>query len=330
MYRSIIKTFRILLVLSLGLASCVSNKEQQVSAPLQVIFDTDLGNDIDDLLALQMLINYEQANKLDIKGISVSKANPLAMLFTKTFYNKYGKGRPEFGYVYDGPNPGEGNFLRNAYASLAGSADSVEVNDQESYVMMRKLLTQSADASMNIIAVGPMTNLARLLSSKADSISPLTGMELVKQKVKRLDFMGGNFSSIHEPEWNLLQDSTAARFVLESWPTLMVASGFETGNKVKFHADDVTRGFDQRHPLRVGYENFLKMPYNRPCWDLIPIVNLVEPTNGFLHESENGFITFDSACCTRFTVDDNGRCRFVTLTADGLEDLISKRITNKD
>lgn len=72
------------------------------------------------------------------------------------------------------------------------------------------------------------------------------------------------------------------------------------------------------------------MPYNRPCWDLIPIVNLVEPTNGFLHESENGFITFDSACCTRFTVDDNGRCRFVTLTADGLEDLISKRITNKD
>lgn len=31
--------------------------------PVTVIFDTDLGNDIDDLLAYQMLINYEKAER---------------------------------------------------------------------------------------------------------------------------------------------------------------------------------------------------------------------------------------------------------------------------
>ena len=36
------------------------------SEPIKVIFDTDVGNDIDDVLALQMLFNYEENGIIDI------------------------------------------------------------------------------------------------------------------------------------------------------------------------------------------------------------------------------------------------------------------------
>ena len=156
-------------LLAFGTLSCRSkNSALQPELPLQVILDTDLGNDIDDLLALQMLINYERCGKVKIVGISVSKANPLAMAFTKSYYAKYGIGSPDYGYVFEGVNPDEGNYLAKAYDSLVGKRDSLEINDAEAYKMMRRQLAQSADTSIHIIAIGPMTNIARLLESRQD------------------------------------------------------------------------------------------------------------------------------------------------------------------
>ena len=128
-------------LLAFGTLSCRSkNSALQPELPLQVILDTDLGNDIDDLLALQMLINYERCGKVKIVGISVSKANPLAMAFTKSYYAKYGIGAPDYGYVFEGVNPDEGNYLAKAYESLVGMRDSLEIVDAEAYKMMRRQL----------------------------------------------------------------------------------------------------------------------------------------------------------------------------------------------
>lgn len=314
-------------LLAFGTLSCRSkNSALQPELPLQVILDTDLGNDIDDLLALQMLINYERCGKVKIVGISVSKANPLAMAFTKSYYAKYGIGSPDYGYVFQGVNPDEGNYLAKAYDSLAGNRPAPEITDAEAYKMLRRQLAQSADTSIHIIAIGPMTNIARLLESSPDEYSSLTGMELVKQKVRRLDFMGGNFNVQSPAEWNILQDSVASRKVIETWPTLMVASGFEVGDKVRYPASSAVGDFDAAHPLRVGYENFIPMPYDRPCWDLIPIINLVEHNPRLLHESDNGRIRLDEKCCTRFDIDHSGNCRFVALNTDTLTSFIAGKV----
>lgn len=316
----------LLALLAFGTTACRSKKSATQPEPLHVILDTDLGNDIDDLLALQMLINYERCGKVKIVGISVSKANPLAMAFTKGYYAKYGSGTPDYGYVFHGVNTDEGNYLAKAYDSLAGNRDSLDINDAESYKMMRRQLALSADTSMHIIAIGPLTNLARLLESPADEYSSLSGMDLVRRKVRRLDFMGGNFNVQSPAEWNILQDSVASRKVIESWPTLMVASGFEVGDKVRYPASSAVGDFDASHPLRVGYENFIPMPYDRPCWDLIPIINLVEHNSSLLHESDNGRIILDEGCCTRFNIDHGGNCRFVALNTDTLANFITGRV----
>ena len=75
------KRILIFALLLLG-AACGQNSATQKKEPLRVIFDTDLGNDIDDVLALQMLLNYEQEGKIDLLGITLCKANPATIAFT--------------------------------------------------------------------------------------------------------------------------------------------------------------------------------------------------------------------------------------------------------
>ena len=44
-----------------------------------------------------------------------------------------------------------------------------------------------------MLAVGPLRNIANLLQSQPDEISPLDGVALAAKKVKRLDIMGGMY-----------------------------------------------------------------------------------------------------------------------------------------
>lgn len=328
MERRILKLMCMAALLMLCIASCnVGRSHGAKNEPMQVILDTDLGNDIDDALALQMLINYENAGKAEIKGITISKSNPLSLAYTKAYYKRYGHGAPAFGYAYGGPNPDEGNYLRAAYATM-GYLDTVKVKEPEAYLTIRKLLADSRDAAVRIIAVGPLTNMARLLQSLPDSISPSTGMELVRRKVSRLDIMGGNFDTEGDAEWNLLQDTAAARKVLEEWPTPLVASGFEVGDKVRFPASVITTRFPEHHPLRVGYEKYMKMPYNRQCWDLIPVLLTMEPENPWVEESQAGTLLMDAKGRTRLTDRKGGNRRYVVLKTDSLADVLARRVTD--
>ena len=91
----------------------------------------------------------------------------------------------------------------------------------------RKILSNQPDESVNIITVGFLTNMAALLQSQPDEYSDLTGMELVKKKVKLLTSMAGTFPKGWE--FNVFTDSTASVTVFEQWPTPVLLSGFEIG-----------------------------------------------------------------------------------------------------
>ena len=47
---------------------------------------------------------------------------------------------------------------------------------------MRKILSEQPDGSVSIAQVGFFTNLSRLLDSKPDKTSPLSGRELIAKK----------------------------------------------------------------------------------------------------------------------------------------------------
>lgn len=44
-----------------------------------VPFDTDMGNDVDDVLALAMFYRYAEEGKSDLLGIVVNKNEPMAV-----------------------------------------------------------------------------------------------------------------------------------------------------------------------------------------------------------------------------------------------------------
>src|ERR1035438_6909705 len=158
-----------------------------------VIFDTDMGNDVDDALALAMLHALESRGECRLVGVTVTKDNPWAAVYVDLVNTFYGRGRIPVGMVKGGVTP-EGSPLIQTPAErrradgtlvyprrLASGAEA-----PEAVALLRRLLAAPKDGSVVIVQVGFSTNLARLLDAPAD-------LDLVQRKVKLLTVMAGNF-----------------------------------------------------------------------------------------------------------------------------------------
>jgi inosine-uridine nucleoside N-ribohydrolase len=158
-----------------------------------------------------------------------------------------------------------------------------------------------------IAQVGFSTNLARLLDSAED-------VQLVARKVRLLSVMAGHFPA-GQPEYNVKTDIPAARKVFGEWPTPIVFSGFEIGQALLFPAAAVEKGFGWAadHPVADAYRNYMKMPYDRPTWDLTAALYGIRPDAGYFNLSPPGKVTVDDAGRTQFAPDPAGRHRYLIL-----------------
>lgn len=290
--------------------------------PVPVIFDTDMGNDIDDALALQMLFNYDREGVIDLKGITISKCNPHSVEFVDGICRFNGFEDMPLGFAYNGPNPEDHTYLlptleaKKADGSpLIQPRRNLESGIDEGYVALRKLLMKEKDGSVVLIATGPLTNIARLLESQADEISAMDGVSLVSRKVKSLHIMNGNYF-VQAPEWNVLQDKEATRVVYNLCPVPLVTSGFEVGCAVKYPHESILKDFGDpsENPLCVAYMHYQPMPYDRETWDLTTVLDAIEPDNGALVRSQPGRITVREDGVTVFEADENGLHRYLKVT----------------
>lgn len=288
------KRLLILTLLLLGVA-CGRRENAPAGEPLRVIFDTDLGNDIDDVLALQMLLNYEREGQIDLLGITLCKANPATIAFTDGFCRFNQRNDIPLGYAYQGVTPEDGTYLLPTLAAskngkpLLQPARTIDSNLPEGYKLLRELLAGQPDHSVVLIAVGPLTNIGNLLVSPADEISPLPGRELVAAKVSRVVTMAGLFSREFDfPEYNVACDLEAAHRTFENCPVPLTTTGWEVGNRLLYPHESILRDFGdpQTHPLSVAYCHYMKMPYDRQTWDLTAVLEAVEPGQWFKTSSQ--------------------------------------------
>src|ERR1035437_7930709 len=151
---------------------------------IPVIFDTDMGNDVDDALALAMLHALESRGECRLLGVTVTKDNPWAAVDVDLVDMVKGSGvTPESSRMIQEPaerRRADGTLVYPR--RLASGAEAVEA-----VALLRRLLAAAQDGSVVIVQVGFSTNLARLLDAPAD-------LELVKRKVKLLSVMAGNFA----------------------------------------------------------------------------------------------------------------------------------------
>jgi inosine-uridine nucleoside N-ribohydrolase len=285
-----------------------------------VIFDTDMGNDVDDALALGILHALETRGEAKLLAVTITKDNPYAATFVDLENTFYRRGEIPIGIVKNGKTPNDsamirvpserrnpdGGYVYPRRMALGAAPDAVTV--------LRQVLGKEEDAGVTIVQVGFSTNLARLLDSKADESSPLSGAQLVAKKVRLLVAMAGHFPPA-QPEYNVVTDIPSAQKVFAEWPTPVVFSGFEIGQALLFPARSIEHDFSwvRDHPVVDAYRNYMHMPYDRPTWDLTAALYAVRPDAGYFSLSPEGTVRVDDKGNTLFTASAAGKHRYLIL-----------------
>lgn len=293
-------------------------------APVRLVFDTDIGNDVDDVLALSTLHALQSRRDCDLLAVTITIPHEWAAPFVDGINTFYGRPNLPIGCtpVKDGQSPGK--FLGLANEKEGGQLRyprDIECSSDtpRAVQLLRQILSREPDQSVVLVQVGYFSNLADLLKSGGDEASPLSGPDLVKQKVKLLSVMAGSFKPIgdnkHYLEFNVVQDLPAAIAVAKDWPTPVVWSGFEIGIAVPYPAVSIERDFDyvRHHPAAEAYCLYEPPPHNRPTWDLTSVLYAVYPDRGYFNLSEPGRVTVEKDGFTSFVPAADGRDRYLIL-----------------
>jgi inosine-uridine nucleoside N-ribohydrolase len=199
---------------------------------MRVIFDTDFGPDYDDVGAITLLHCFADSGYIRILATMASSKHKNVAAAINVFNTYFNRPQMPIGVV--GGNAVElgdkqhwtDSVIKRYPHKIKSNLDVPDALD-----LYRKILASQPDHSVTIITVGFLTNLANLLESLPDSYSSLGGRELVKTKVINLVSMAGRFPS--GKEFNLAEDIPASVKVLTEWPTPILFSGFEIGQKIK-------------------------------------------------------------------------------------------------
>jgi len=319
--------FLILFTVCLAVAWRPAPAKSQTSAnltPVNIIFDTDMGNDVDDALALAMLHALQSRHEVNLLAVTITKDNKWAAPYVDLVDTFYGRPEIPIGTVRNGKTPESNPMIQppserrrpdGTFVYPHRIVDGTGVPD--AVALLRRTLAGQPDGSVVIVQVGFSTNLARLLDTKPDAASPQDGHNLVSRKVRLLSVMAGNFAD-GKSEFNLAQDVPSAVKVFREWPTPIVVSGFEIGAAMPFPASRIEHDFAyvQNHPVADAYRSYMTMPYDRPTWDLTAVLYAVRPDDGYFSLSPPGTITVLTDGGTRFDPSAAGHHRYLVLTGE--------------
>ncbi|MEQ9410844.1 MAG: nucleoside hydrolase [Fuerstiella sp.] len=292
--------------------------------PIPFIFDTDIGNDVDDVLALGMIHSLQTRGECRLLAVTITKDHDQCAPFVDAVNTFYGRGSVPIGVCRSGVTPGQSRFTvladekqgdHDRYPHDLRSGRDAD----EAVPVLRRALASQKDGSVVIAQVGFSTNLADLLRSEADDISPLSGTDLVKKKVRLLSVMAGAFAPIggkDHYEYNIVKDIPAAQQLADSWPGRIVYSGFEIGLSAAYPAVSIDRDYNYvlHHPLKEAYYLYNPPPHNRPTWDLTSVLYAVYPDAGYFDLSPTGTVTVTDKGLTTFAEDDNGRHQYLIMS----------------
>ena len=326
------KLFQTLAVcMAILLSGCTS--EHQTNR-LYVIFETDIGNDIDDALALDMLYKYMDQGEIELSAVMTNKCAPEVGEYMDIMNTWYGYPNIPVGIVRNGADDPWGHYAKDIVALKNEDGNPMFKRTHSNYdklpdahILYRKILASMPDHSVVIPTVGFSTNLARLLDTPADDYSPLTGKELVDRKVKLLVPMAGNMKDEKYVEYNVERDIHAAQKVFAEWPTPIVVSPFELGLPIEYPGKSIENDFPwaPQHPMVESYRSYGdgSVQYDRPTWDLTSVLYAVEGEKWFT-VSEPGSIRITDEGYSIFTPSAEGNVRYLKATPEQ-GDAINKR-----
>jgi inosine-uridine nucleoside N-ribohydrolase len=317
--------------LGLLIAICSSLDVSSLAAveppqPIPLIFDTDIGNDVDDVLALGVIHALQSRGECRLLAVTITKDHEMAASFADAVNTFYGRGDIPVGVCRSGITNHEGKFIglaaKRDNGSLRYPHDLLSGNNApDAVAVLRQALASAEDGSVVIAQVGFSTNLANLLDSTPDVHSSLSGVELVKKKVHLLSIMAGAFTQIvgdsgqlyDHKEYNIVKDIPAAKKLADAWPTPIVWSGFEIGIALAYPHESIERDYKYvaHHPLAEAYVLYNPPPHDRPTWDLTSVLYAVRADRGYFGISQTGRVIIADDGLTTFEESAAGRDRYL-------------------
>ncbi len=290
--------------------------------PRAVILDTDIGPDCDDVGAVVTLIHYAKTYGFPIVGVCNCTSNRAGTGTVDAVFRHCGMETPLLGGwshpgFMDGP---EGHKYNDAVAEKFSPAyrdGTLAIADEVTFY--RRLLAAQPDDGAIIISIGMYNDLAALLESPADEWSPLSGIELVKQKVHCMVSMATILPQGRE--FNIVSDYPSAMTVLSKWPTDIFFSDFHVGVTVRSGYANITDpAVIESHPLALAYHLYTKGwesgEGNNASYDLTAVQFAAIGEGEFYGLGEPGRLEFyaelpDLPDATRFIPDPQGRFRYM-------------------
>jgi Inosine-uridine nucleoside N-ribohydrolase len=293
------------------------------SVPL-IIFDTDIGSSTDDLFAMQMLYHYASQGRCQLLGVVVDRMGDTNAVVADIMNNYYG-----FPTL---PLALERNGTYNRYAFINYTPIAQFTDDEgnlmfdrtysdysvlpDGYVLYRRLLARAPDHSVTIMLTGIPSTIANLLTSDADQYSTLSGVELVRRKVKRLYFMATKLTLDGEQNastgYNIAMHPEAASTLFDLWPddVDIILSPSAAGDAVDYAPEMVISDINWTdiHPLKQIYMHY-DCNTGQRMWDpMLPIQEI--EGEGTFALSPRGHLTLTNDGHVNFTYDPKGNCRY--------------------
>ncbi|MCR4823693.1 MAG: hypothetical protein K5873_12570 [Treponema sp.] len=273
-----------------------------------LIIDTDIGNSTDDLFALDMAYAYMDEGKADLKGVVVSREGDGFYALADIVNTHYR--HPEV------PVAVERNGIKNSTIhidyrmlddlNIFTRTDTDFSDNLDGYKFYRKVLSESPDKSVKIVAIGFISCLLDLLESSGDEYSPLSGIELVSKKVEGLYFMATKLGSNDDPGYNLRYDIPKGKKFFELWPKdiMIYLSPSPVGGSIEYKSSEILADSkNEKHPIYQTYKN-KNCETGQKLWDALAVINAVEPERFTF--SNKGFISFSDEGKIIFTENENG------------------------
>jgi len=312
---------------------CATNIFAQSPAkPVNIIFDSDMGPDYDDVGAITILhaLAYKGEAKI-LATMASTKYEGVAGVLN--VFNTYFK-RPD---IPVGVPKGYALELRDwqhwTDTLLAKYPHKIKTNGEaeDAVKLYRKILAAQPDHSVTIVTVGFLTNLSNLLNTKADEYSTLSGNELVKKKVKLLVCMAGKFPSGFE--FNVMKDAPASQNVYDNWGTPILLSGFEIGEKIKVGLPLIHNSAIKNDPtkdvFRISIPQDKQDSLGRMSWDETAVLVAIKGYSNW-YTLHNGRIKVATDGSDKWDDDGTGQAYLVEkVDHKVVQDLINELIQHQ-
>ncbi len=318
--------------------------------PIKIIFDTDIGGDCDDAGALALIHKLCDRGEADLLAVTHCQNSPYLAGCIDSINRFHGREVP-VGINYSAPilsNPrknhaGElterfpNNYPDETYATERGPMDTLR--------LLRETLSKAEDNSVTLVVTGTLASMARLVSSEADDISPLSGKELITKKLNRTVLMGGRFfeswpmilyeSGIpthHVMTWEYNIKGSGyedAKTVFENWDGELILSSYEIGSFI------VTMvGYGEKSakgdPVTLAYQ-ICTGDKGRCSWDHTAVLEAIRP-GVYWNLHEFGRISVDQDMITHFNKCEKSKHSYLLPKVDyeEIRKVIDELLENKN